>query len=173
MVHGTKCWELISLPIWNGILPVYAFWHFNDFSWSQTRKVSWDPEKTHTTGDKEGEFDATRITMKRWAEFDRDRRLTLLESDKYVLSLFFPSYANCKRLILDSYRFSFASGRVTPRASKVDLTPQRLAQRKKKNMPILLQHCAQLFCPTNPRDRWSTTVSTHQETASLLPDFLG
>ncbi|KAJ7674350.1 chitin synthase-domain-containing protein [Mycena rosella] len=62
---------LLSLPIWNGILPAYAFWHFDDFSWGQTRKVAGD--KTHT-GDKEGEFDSTDIVMKRWAEFERERR---------------------------------------------------------------------------------------------------
>ncbi|KAJ6594992.1 glycosyltransferase family 2 protein, partial [Mycena vulgaris] len=62
---------LLSLPIWNGILPAYAFWHFDDFSWGQTRKVAGD--KTHT-GDKEGEFDSTHIVMKRWAEFERERR---------------------------------------------------------------------------------------------------
>ena len=28
---------LAALPIWNFILPVYAFWHFDDFSWGQTR----------------------------------------------------------------------------------------------------------------------------------------
>ncbi|KAJ7773361.1 glycosyltransferase family 2 protein [Mycena metata] len=61
---------LISLPIWNGVLPAYAFWHFDDFSWGQTRKVSGDT--THT-GDKEGEFNAEHIVMKRWAEFERER----------------------------------------------------------------------------------------------------
>lgn len=35
-------WMLIylaALPVWNFILPVYAFWHFDDFSWGQTRYV--------------------------------------------------------------------------------------------------------------------------------------
>ncbi|KAJ7678907.1 glycosyltransferase family 2 protein [Mycena polygramma] len=85
---------LISLPIWNGVLPAYSFWHFDDFSWGQTRKVS--GETTHT-GDKEGEFDDTHITMKRWAEFERDRRHP--ESDNPRLSL--PS----------------TPGRLTPRSS--------------------------------------------------------
>ena len=33
-------WMLIylaALPIWNFVLPVYAFWHFDDFSWGETR----------------------------------------------------------------------------------------------------------------------------------------
>jgi chitin synthase len=30
---------LFSLPIWNFVLPTYAFWHFDDFSWGETRSV--------------------------------------------------------------------------------------------------------------------------------------
>ncbi|KAI8981307.1 glycosyltransferase family 2 protein [Trametes punicea] len=63
---------LLSLPIWNGILPSYAFWHFDDFSWGQTRQVAGDKGGNH--GDKEGEFDSSHIVMKRWAEFERERR---------------------------------------------------------------------------------------------------
>ena len=28
---------LLALPIWNFVLPIYAFWHFDDFSWGETR----------------------------------------------------------------------------------------------------------------------------------------
>ncbi|TFK56433.1 glycosyltransferase family 2 protein [Heliocybe sulcata] len=63
---------LLSLPIWNGILPAYSFWHFDDFSWGQTRQIAGDKGGDH--GDKEGEFDSSHIMMKRWAEFERDRR---------------------------------------------------------------------------------------------------
>ncbi|KAF8633616.1 hypothetical protein AX15_001401 [Amanita polypyramis BW_CC] len=63
---------LFSLPIWNGLLPAYAFWHFDDFSWGQTRKVAGDKGDSH--GDKEGEFDSSHIVMKRWVEFERERR---------------------------------------------------------------------------------------------------
>ncbi|KAI5191483.1 chitin synthase [Nematocida sp. AWRm77] len=31
---------LVSLPIWNFVLPMYAFWHFDDFSWGETRQIS-------------------------------------------------------------------------------------------------------------------------------------
>lgn len=63
---------LLSLPIWNFVLPAYAFWHFDDFSWGQTRKIAGDKGGNH--GDKDGEFDSSHIVMKRWAEFERDRR---------------------------------------------------------------------------------------------------
>ncbi|KAJ7052740.1 chitin synthase-domain-containing protein [Mycena amicta] len=51
--------DLLSLPIWNGILPASAFWHFDE------------PD---AESDKEGEFDSSHIVMKRWAEFERERR---------------------------------------------------------------------------------------------------
>ncbi|TIB17367.1 hypothetical protein E3P89_00156 [Wallemia ichthyophaga] len=64
---------LFSLPIWNAILPAYSFWHFDDFSWGATRQIEGEgAEESH--GDKEGEFDPSHIIMKRWAEFERDRR---------------------------------------------------------------------------------------------------
>lgn len=64
---------LLSLPIWNFVLPTYAFWKFDDFSWGDTRKTT--GEKTKKAGiEYEGEFDSSKITMKRWAEFERDRR---------------------------------------------------------------------------------------------------
>ena len=30
---------LLALPVWNFVLPLYAFWHFDDFSWGGTRYV--------------------------------------------------------------------------------------------------------------------------------------
>jgi chitin synthase len=64
---------LLSLPIWNFVLPAYAFWHFDDFSWGETRMVEGEA-KDHTHGDKEGEFDSSKIVMKRWCEFEKDKR---------------------------------------------------------------------------------------------------
>jgi chitin synthase len=80
---------LVSLPIWNFVLPVYAFWKFDDFSWGDTRKTA--GEKTKKAGiEYEGEFDSSKITMKRWGEFEKERRLrsnagwsTAYGSEKY------------------------------------------------------------------------------------------
>jgi chitin synthase len=61
---------LLSLPIWNFVLPAYAYWKFDDFSWGETRKTA--TEKTKTAGiEYEGEFDSTKITMKRWRDFEK------------------------------------------------------------------------------------------------------
>ena len=65
---------LISLPIWNGVLPAYAYWKFDDFSWGDTRKTAGGKVKKAGI-EYEGEFDSSKITMKRWAEFEQERRL--------------------------------------------------------------------------------------------------
>lgn len=63
---------LLSLPIWNFVLPVYAYWKFDDFSWGDTRKTA--GEKTKKAGiEYEGEFDSSKITMKRWRDFETGR----------------------------------------------------------------------------------------------------
>ncbi|KAH7124004.1 chitin synthase 4 [Dendryphion nanum] len=60
---------LLSLPIWNFVLPTYAYWKFDDFSWGDTRKTA--GEKTKKAGiEYEGEFDSSKITMRRWHDFE-------------------------------------------------------------------------------------------------------
>ncbi|KAF9150239.1 Chitin synthase, class 3 [Linnemannia schmuckeri] len=69
---------LLSLPIWNFVLPVYAFWHFDDFTWGETRKVQGEGDpKADVHGSKEGEFDSSKIVMKKWCEFEREKRIKL------------------------------------------------------------------------------------------------
>jgi len=69
---------LLSLPIWNFLLPAYSFWHFDDFSWGDTRQTAGEV-KGDTSGGGHGasggEFDSSKITMKRWGEFEQERRL--------------------------------------------------------------------------------------------------
>ena len=63
---------LFSLPVWNFVLPMYAYWKFDDFSWGETRKTA--GEKTKKAGlEYEGEFDSSKITMKRWGDFEKGR----------------------------------------------------------------------------------------------------
>jgi len=60
---------LLSLPIWNFILPVYAFWHFDDFSWGETRKVTGASSGDGAHGDREGIFDSSQVQLKRYVRF--------------------------------------------------------------------------------------------------------
>lgn len=63
---------MIALPIWNFVLPAYAYWKFDDFSWGETRTVIGDVKGEHADAD--GQFDSSHITMKRWREYERERR---------------------------------------------------------------------------------------------------
>ncbi|KAI8918329.1 glycosyltransferase family 2 protein [Powellomyces hirtus] len=70
---------LLALPIWQFILPLYAFWHFDDFTWGDTRIVSGEEgKKAEDHSKRDGEFDYNGINMKRWQEWVRERA-TLLE----------------------------------------------------------------------------------------------
>jgi chitin synthase len=60
---------LLSLPVWNFVLPVYAYWHFDDFSWGQTRKV----DSAHDTVHQEGLLDVVDVPLRRWQDYERDR----------------------------------------------------------------------------------------------------
>ncbi|KAJ3367941.1 hypothetical protein GGF31_007001 [Allomyces arbusculus] len=64
---------LLALPVWNFLLPVYAFWHFDDFSWGETRKIAGDsnrgPKDDH--GAKDGDFDGSAIAMRPLADWMR------------------------------------------------------------------------------------------------------
>ncbi|OUM59883.1 glycosyltransferase family 2 protein [Piromyces sp. E2] len=80
---------LLALPIWNFVLPVYSFWHFDDFSWGQTRMVEGE------TGNKKGdhgskgdqdEFDSSEIIMKKWEEWEKIRRAEILANEFYISS---------------------------------------------------------------------------------------
>ncbi|WVR04114.1 hypothetical protein IAU60_001113 [Kwoniella sp. DSM 27419] len=70
---GWMLMYLLSLPIWNFVLPAYAYWHMDDFSWGETRKIAGETKET-AHGDKEGDFDSSHILMRRWVDFERDRR---------------------------------------------------------------------------------------------------
>ncbi|RHZ76652.1 hypothetical protein Glove_194g20 [Diversispora epigaea] len=63
---------LLALPVWNFVLPTYAYWHFDDFSWGETRKVEGEG-KGDDHGKKEGEFDASKVPCKRWEDWERHR----------------------------------------------------------------------------------------------------
>lgn len=63
---------LVSLPLWNFVLPVNAYWKFDDFSWGDTRTISGGDKGGHD--DAEGEFDSSQIVMRRWREFEREKR---------------------------------------------------------------------------------------------------
>ncbi|KAI8844766.1 chitin synthase-domain-containing protein [Chytridium lagenaria] len=65
---------LLALGIWNFILPVYAFWHFDDFSWGQTRMVEGETKDAGHGGNDGKKMDSRAVPLRHWADWERERR---------------------------------------------------------------------------------------------------
>ncbi len=63
---------LAALPIWNCILPIYAYWHFDDYTWGQTRKLSESggPEGP-TRSERRPSAEAVEVPLHLWAVWSR------------------------------------------------------------------------------------------------------
>ncbi|KAJ7078916.1 glycosyltransferase family 2 protein [Mycena belliarum] len=71
---------LIALPVWNFLLPVYAFWHFDDFSWGETRKVEGE-QKDKGHGDGDGTASPA-VPLRRWEDWERSRLRKLRREER-------------------------------------------------------------------------------------------
>ncbi|RKP03768.1 hypothetical protein CXG81DRAFT_9117, partial [Caulochytrium protostelioides] len=67
---------LLALPVWNFVLPLYAFWHFDDFSWGATRKVDGvsAADDTHESRPGREGFAFKEVELRKWSDWERDRR---------------------------------------------------------------------------------------------------
>ncbi|KAI8338138.1 chitin synthase-domain-containing protein [Chlamydoabsidia padenii] len=74
-------WMLVSIlaiPVFSFYIPIYSYWHFDDFSWGNTRVVMGEKGKKIKVAD-EGEFDPKTIPTMTWTQYEK----TLLAEDWY------------------------------------------------------------------------------------------
>ncbi|KAG1641830.1 hypothetical protein G6F44_005444 [Rhizopus delemar] len=67
-------WMLVSLlatPVFSFYIPVYAYWHFDDFSWGNTRVVVGEKGKKVAVAADEGTFDPKSIPTMKWSEYEQ------------------------------------------------------------------------------------------------------
>ncbi|GME76963.1 unnamed protein product [[Candida] boidinii] len=81
---------LIALPIWNFVLPTYAYWKFDDFSWGDTRQTEGGDKGAHDNND--GEFDGSQIIQRTWADFERERCGLLNTTTYRIPTVYNPGY---------------------------------------------------------------------------------
>lgn len=62
---------ILAMPVFSFALPLYAFWHMDDFSWGNTRVVTGDNGKQVVISD-EGKFDPDSIPKKKWEEYQAE-----------------------------------------------------------------------------------------------------
>jgi chitin synthase len=72
-------WEMIgwmilyvmAIPVFSFGLPLYSFWHMDDFSWGNTRVVTGEKGRKVVITD-EGKFDPASIPHKKWEEYQAE-----------------------------------------------------------------------------------------------------
>jgi chitin synthase len=72
-------WEMIgwmllyvlAVPVFSFALPLYSFWHMDDFNWGNTRVVAGEKGKKIVISD-EGKFDPASIPRKKWEEYQAE-----------------------------------------------------------------------------------------------------
>ena len=62
---------ILAMPVFSLGLPLYAFWHMDDFSWGNTRVVTGEKGRQVVISD-EGKFDPSTIPKKKWEEYQAE-----------------------------------------------------------------------------------------------------
>jgi chitin synthase len=62
---------ILALPMFTFFIPIYSFWHFDDFSWGNTRVVVGEKGGKKQILDEEP-FDPLSIPMKRWSDYEQE-----------------------------------------------------------------------------------------------------
>ena len=119
---------IAGMPIYSVVLPVYAFWHFDDFSWGSTRQV-----KAEKGVQEDTEYDplqqAKAMAMKPFQELEQEDPRLGEKRETYFdyITRVCPQYSvdagkpkespsGMHLLIADSCNMSEASSPITPRA---------------------------------------------------------
>ncbi|KAJ9056405.1 hypothetical protein DSO57_1033339 [Entomophthora muscae] len=67
---GWMIFYLLGIPFFSFFLPIYSYWHFDDFSWGNTRVVVGDGVKQVITDDDVG-FDPDSVPMVKWSDHEQ------------------------------------------------------------------------------------------------------
>lgn len=62
---------IVGIPVWSLFLPLYSFWHMDDFSWGNTRVVTGEAGQKVVIHE-EGAFDPSEIPLKTWSEYENE-----------------------------------------------------------------------------------------------------
>ncbi|KAF9159743.1 hypothetical protein DFQ26_006217 [Actinomortierella ambigua] len=64
---------ILAIPVFSFYLPIYSFWHFDDFSWGNTRVVVGDKgRKIAVAADESQKFDPKTIPQRKWSDYEQE-----------------------------------------------------------------------------------------------------
>ncbi|KAJ3040761.1 hypothetical protein HDV00_010518 [Rhizophlyctis rosea] len=64
---------MLAIPIFGCYIPMYSFWHFDDFSWGNTRQVTEEGGKKKEVPVAEEPFDPASVPLVKWSDFESGR----------------------------------------------------------------------------------------------------
>ncbi|KAI8147757.1 chitin synthase-domain-containing protein [Fennellomyces sp. T-0311] len=104
---------ILAIPLFSFFVPIYSFWHFDDFSWGNTRVVidQNNGQKKAVAVD-EGHFDPKSIPMKKWSEHEQEMWETgTVETKNTGTTRYHPMspYGN-----MDNQSIKYSSGMLPP-----------------------------------------------------------
>ncbi|KND03454.1 uncharacterized protein SPPG_00937 [Spizellomyces punctatus DAOM BR117] len=63
---------ILAMPVFSFYIPLYSFWHFDDFSWGNTRVVIGEKGKKMVYSADVAPFDPKSIPQKKWSEYEAE-----------------------------------------------------------------------------------------------------
>ncbi|KAI8141545.1 chitin synthase [Fennellomyces sp. T-0311] len=69
---GWMIFYILAIPVFSFFLPVYSFWHFDDFSWGNTRVVVGDKKQKKIIMNDDEKFDEKMIPLKKWSVYEQE-----------------------------------------------------------------------------------------------------
>ena len=69
---GWMIFYILAIPVFSFFLPVYSFWHFDDFSWGNTRVVAGGKKQKKIIVNDDEKFDEKMIPLKKWSVYEQE-----------------------------------------------------------------------------------------------------
>ena len=63
---------LLAIPLFSFMIPIYSFWHFDDFSWGKTRVIIGESGRKHVYVVDDQKFDPSTIPVRKWSEYEKE-----------------------------------------------------------------------------------------------------
>jgi chitin synthase len=95
---------VLAVPVFSFGLPLYAFWHMDDFNWGNTRVVAGEKGNKVVISD-EGKFDPDSIPRKKWEEYQAELWETQTSRDDTRSEISGISYGTKAQAVVSEYGF--------------------------------------------------------------------
>jgi chitin synthase len=165
---------VLAIPVFSFALPLYAFWHMDDFSWGNTRIVTGEKGKKIVISN-EGKFDPSEIPRKKWEDYQAGiwgDAATHLGHDDMQSEVSGYSYATKSYVPpMSEYNYSPQPGMQSRPMSTLDVHAAQARSRSRLSLApteLMSQRGSQFFPVTDPSDAIVAEIKDILRTADLM-----